>query len=190
MQVLGNKWKIYIYPNKDEAHYAISRREEIIEFIFMIMNHYPLLTLHQASRYNKMLAGLTEGVKRFDTLEEFHKYFNSKVLLESPSIKANDFNEEFIDNWIVGFINGEGSFTKGSGATGAAFKLGHTDKEVLDMMRERLQTNPKISIAKSRINRKQIYTYEINTRSDLNKLILLLNDNIALQGYKYFQYQE
>lgn len=38
----------------------------------------------------------------------------------------------------MGFRRGEGSFTKGSGATGAAFKLGHTDKEVLDMMRERL----------------------------------------------------
>lgn len=84
MQVLGNKGKIYIYSDKDEAHYVISRREEVIEFILMAMSHYPLLTLHQASRYNKMFSGLTEGVKRFDTLEEFHEYFNSKVLLESP----------------------------------------------------------------------------------------------------------
>lgn len=68
------------------------------------MSHYPLLTVHQASRYNKILSGLTleQGVKRLDTLEGFHEYFNSKVLLESPSIKANEvpgsLNEEFIDN--------------------------------------------------------------------------------------------
>nr|YP_007475436.1 hypothetical protein H888_mgp09 [Microbotryum cf. violaceum BFL-2013]AGE14650.1 hypothetical protein [Microbotryum cf. violaceum BFL-2013] len=142
MHTLDNKGKINVYPEKDEAHYVISRREEVIYFIFMIMNQYPLLTLHQASRFNKILSGLTEEVKRFETLEEFHEYFNNKELLESPSIKELD--QEFINRWIVGFINGEGCFAKGSGATKAAFKIGHTDKVVFEMIRERLATSPKI----------------------------------------------
>nr|YP_007475360.1 hypothetical protein H911_mgp44 [Microbotryum lychnidis-dioicae]AGE14574.1 hypothetical protein [Microbotryum lychnidis-dioicae] len=163
MHTLDNKGKIYVYPEKDEAHYVISRREEVIYFIFMIMNQYPLLTLHQASRFNKILSGLAEEVKRFETLEEFHEYFNNKELLESPSIKELD--QEFINRWIVGFINGEGCFAKGSGATKAAFKIGHTDKVVLEMIRERLATSPKIATVKKRINHKEIFTYEINTLS-------------------------
>jgi hypothetical protein len=47
-----------------------------------------------------------------------------------------------IDNWIVGFINGEGSFYLNKGKCN--FYIEHTDKQLLELIRMRLDFGPNV----------------------------------------------
>lgn len=188
MSILGDIGKIYLYPEKEEAHYAISRVAEILWLVEAILQLNPLLTMNQASRYNQLQNGLLSGISRFNTLIEFLNYFAAYVIITQPSI--NNISQLFIDSWIVGFINGEGCFTHSQGATGASFVIEHTDKGVLDMIKLRLNFGPSVISRPRRGNRKLTYSLSVTTEKDLKSLVNFLDSNIPLQGYKYVQYMK
>jgi len=153
-----------------------------------IMELYPLLTIHQSSRYNQLRNGLLNGVSRFNTLVELRDYFSAYVVAIQPSIL--NVSQQFIDSWIVGFINGEGCFSHANGATGARFRIEHTDRGVLDMIKLRFSFGPSVIQRAPRGTRKITYSLEITTAKDLKSLVDFLDTNIPLQGYKLVQYTD
>jgi len=52
--MLGGIGKIYEYPLKPEAHNAIYLQGELLWFLENVLLVYPLLTLYQISRFNKV----------------------------------------------------------------------------------------------------------------------------------------
>jgi len=104
-------------------------------------------------------------------------------------------NNSWIDNWIIGFINGEGCFylNKNKGN----FMIEHIDKLALEVIKHRLRFGPSIieRALRARDRGKEIkttYMLNISSKKDINNLIMFLDnkDNIPLQGHKYTQYNE
>lgn len=96
---------------------------------------------------------------------------------------------------MVGFINGEGSFYLNKGKCN--FYIEHTDKQLLELIRMRLDFGPNVLERSARDRdlgkvRKVMYQLNISSKKDINQLIMFLGnkDNIPLQGYKMVQYHE
>ena len=120
------------------------------------------------------------------------KNIKNWVILTSYSKVPNSNDPIFIDNWISGFINGEGSFfisPKGK----LIFYIEQTESEVLELIKTRLDLGPNISFRKKRgENRKDTYTLAISSKKDIKALIeFFSNKDLApLQGNKKRQYEE
>lgn len=100
-----------------------------------------------------------------------------------------------IDNWIIGFINGEGCFYLNKNKCN--FFIEHTDKQGLEIIKNRLSFSPNVLERSPRDRdigkiRKTTYQLVISSKRDLESLIMLLDnkENISLQGNKYIQYIE
>lgn len=121
--------KIYEYPEKEEARLAITKLADLKWLIENIFEKAPLLTNHQRERYLRLKHGVLAKFNRVESLEEYNdfikKSFNcTSYLIEkdtSPaapsapsvmlqSLYKNTNSETAFDNWILGFINGEGYF--------------------------------------------------------------------------------
>lgn len=150
---LNNIGKIYEYVNKEEAHLAVYKVEELKWLIENIFSYYPLLTIHQRLRYEQMRKGVINNLKRLDTLEDFQgilvdqsslpepDYSNLTFgLSEADSIKIKD---DFLNNWACGFLNGEVSFTNGVNNTKKLprINLEHTDKYAIELIKKVLSLN-------------------------------------------------
>src|SRR5262249_33912129 len=148
--------------------------------------------------------------------ESYSDYLNflgdHSTWLKARKIEFND--STLFDNWISGFINGEGSFSilaKGS----FVFCIEHTDKGVLEFIRRRMQFGPKVNFRASRKEgtfprrtyaarkgRKDTYMLYISSKKDLESLIKFFSNNQIIplqsfsgirslkgQGYKKEQYE-
>ena len=81
----------------------------LIENIFEIS---PLLTKHQRDRYNRLKYGVITKFNRVETKEEYEEFINNtKPISDNHSLDDKSIPQPFLDNWISGFINGEGSFS-------------------------------------------------------------------------------
>ncbi|KAJ3097043.1 hypothetical protein HK100_005440 [Physocladia obscura] len=176
--MLGGIGKIYLYPDKNEAHYAITDKESLRILINLVLSQYSLLTDHQYQRFTRLHKVLLDNIVRFDTLKEFNLFRASVVPVVTP-IASMIY---YVSNWIVGFINGEGSFPIDGVCS---FTLEHTDQSVLVMMREHLGFEAKLY---DRTTRKTTYMLQISSRADTTKLVNFLDANIALKGNKLLQY--
>lgn len=100
-----------------------------------------------------------------------------------------------IDNWIIGFINGEGCFYINK--TKCNFFIEHTDRQALEIIKRRLELGPNVLERSPRLRdigkeRKTTYQLSISSKKDIQRLVSFLDDksNIPLQGNKYTQYVE
>lgn len=98
-----------------------------------------------------------------------------------------------MDSWIVGFINGEGSFYLRNNKCN--FCLEHTDKSSLDLIKSRLDFGPKVSERSLRTKasgetRKPTFMLTISSKKDIKNLIDFIENplNSPLQGNKFNQY--
>jgi LAGLIDADG endonuclease len=112
-QKLG-KGVIYEYKNKPNCRLAVNKKSDLRYLIDNIFDKYPLVTKNQIIRYNLLKNGIINEITEFNSLEEYQEY-KSKYLLSITSQinsqeKVNLFQNSNIDNWIIGFINGEGCF--------------------------------------------------------------------------------
>jgi len=95
---------------------------------------------------------------------------------------------------MLGFINGEGSFTINKKGT-LIFSIEHTDKASIELIKNRLDLGPTIFDRGQRLFRgslrKNTYSLGISSKKDLNSLNKFLNNTslIGLQGHKLIQYQ-
>jgi hypothetical protein len=95
---------------------------------------------------------------------------------------------------MLGFINGEGSFTVNKKGT-LIFSIEHTDKASIELIKIRLDLGPTIFDRGQRLFRdslrKNTYSLGISSKKDLSSLNNFLNNTglIGLKGHKLIQYQ-
>lgn len=190
--------RIYVYENKLDCRLAVNKRSDLVYLIDNVFDKYSLLTKHQLIRYLLVAYGVHNSIREFKTLEQY-QYYKSQVLASvtkqvslMPNLPLSGIR---IDNWIIGFINGEGSFYLNKDKCN--FFIEHTDKRALEIIKDRLSFGPNISERSPRtrdIGKKRKITYELNisSKKDLRSLIMLLDNdrNVPLQGNKYLQYIE
>lgn len=176
---------------------------------------YKLLTKHQNLQYTRLKLGVLNKFNRVETLTEYKEFISKKESLElvkfisSKSNKdmtkiigfetLNDKNENDIetkydlnlDNWIIGFINGEGSFhTHSKGHS--VFYIEQSEKEVLNLIKKRLEFNPNVLFRKKRSeDYKDTYSLSISSKNDIKNLISFLDNPLleGLKGYKKLQFK-
>jgi len=190
--------KIYEYNCKrQEVRLAVTKLEDLKWLILNIFEISPLLTKHQKERYYRFQYGVLNKFNRLENLQEYQQFLNTSYVkkLESvPLVHNTDthmcvFNKTF-DNWMSGFINGEGSFSIGRNGN-LMFHIEQIESEVLYLIKIRLNLLQNIHLRKKRKeNRKDTYTLTITSKKDIKALIEFFeNPNIIpLQGHKAIQY--
>lgn len=195
---LNNIGTIYEYctVNKKEVHFAITKKEELKWLIENVLNYYPLLTKHQWDRFSRLKYGVFNNIKRVETLEEYQQFIedvDSKVWKTAQLIDVNHpLISDSIDNWIVGFINGEGSFKFRSPNT-FVFYIEQSESLVLEIIKKRLDFDPKVALKKNRGDgRKDTWSLYVSSKKDIRNLITFLEHraSMSLQGNKLTQYKE
>jgi len=130
---------------------------KLLDIQFLIENvfdKYPLVTLNQRQRYNLLRTGILKKIKRLDNLEEYTKFkVENSVVTDYDFWKDSEsknlhtikqrFSVSFEDSWMLGFINGEGSFTVNKKGT-LIFSIEHTDKASIALIKNRLNLGPTI----------------------------------------------
>jgi len=197
-QKLDNIGVIYEYKNKPDCRLAVGDRNGLLYLFNIVFDVYPLLANNQLMRYNLLKNCIVNEVKKFQTLEEFSKYkseYLASINKQVDLIALYKSGNLEIDNWIVGFINGEGSFYLSKGKCN--FYIEHSDKQLLELIRSRLDFGPAVRERPARDRdlgkvRKVMYQLNISSKKDINQLIMFLDnkDNIPLQGYKMVQYNK
>lgn len=180
---------IYVYPSRDEARLSVTKLADLKYLIENVFDVSPLITNHQRSRYAIFRYGILNNVKRVETMEEFKEFLNSNV--ELTPILENYYKEgTAFDNWIVGFINGEGCFHLHKNGH-LVFYIEHTDENSLDLIKKRLELGPNVLDRGNRNDtRKNTYSLSISSKKDLLSLKELIENPLlnGLEGYKLVQY--
>jgi hypothetical protein len=189
-----DKGVIYEYKDKPDSRLAVNKKSELVYLIENIFDKYSLVTRNQLIRYQLLRYGIVNNITEFKSLEEYQEYKSKSLLsianlIESQKVKTS-IN---IDNWIIGFINGEGCFYLNKNKCN--FFIEHTDKQALEIIKNRLSFGPNVLERSYRDRdigkiRKTTYQLIISSKKDLESLIILLDnkENILLQGNKYIQY--
>ena len=92
----------------------------------------------------------------------------------------------FVDCWIIGFINGEGSFYVVKNGKVHRFVIEHTDKKALEIIKEYLNLKVKVSTVTIRVKmhilftRKQTYCISASAKEDIKKVFDLIDKNNLL----------
>lgn len=180
---LGGIGTMHLYPNKGktgEAHFAITRRPDLIAFLGILFAEHSLLTAYQTKRLGLVQYGLLNNIKKVATPEEYDQFLLS-VLLQP--VNLTKINPQYFANWLIGFINGEAYFTTRGGLT-----LEHTDLAVLQYTATFLGISSAIRHVKVREGRKPTYELVIRNQSDVKLLVNFLENNQPLKGNKLAQY--
>jgi hypothetical protein len=190
---------IYEYNNKPDCRIAVNKKSDLLYLINNIFDKYPLITKNQIIRYNLLKNGIINEITGFKTLEEYQEYKNKSLLSITEYVNSQKSNNLLknlsIDNWIIGFINGEGCFYLNKNKCN--FFIEHTDRQGLELIKNRLSFGPNVLEISKRDRdigkiRKTTYELIVSSKKDLDSLVMLLDnsDNISLQGNKYIQYED
>lgn len=209
---LNNIGTIYAYENRPEVRIAINDRSGL-NLLIKTLENFPLITEYQLTRYLLLKEFLAKDIREFKTLEEFNKFkdgliSNIQATIKDKEPQARDLSNEShlkhwelrlangeLDNWIVGFINGEGSFYLNKGKCN--FFIEHTNSLALELIKGRFSFGPNVlkraprvrDIGKNHI--KTTYVLIVSSKSDVNNLIQFLDSNaVSLAGHKLIQYNE
>jgi DNA-binding transcriptional regulator WhiA len=106
-------------------------------------------------------------------LEKYQEFIKTSYLetnnKDTYSINEKDNND--LDNWISGFINGEGSFAihkKGH----LVFYIEQAENEVLNQIKKRFNLGPNIVFrAKRNLTFKNTYSLTISSKKDISNLV-------------------
>ena len=187
--ILNGIGHIYEYPSRDEARLSVTKLADLKYLIENVFDVSPLITNHQASRYAILRYGILNNIKRVETLEEFKEFLNSDIE-QTPILESFYKEGTAFDNWIVGFINGEGCFHLHKDGH-KVFYIEHTDENSLDLIKERLNLGPNVLDRGTRNNtRKNTFSLSISSKKDLLSLKELIENPLlnGLDGYKLVQY--
>jgi hypothetical protein len=184
---LGDIGKIYDYYIKEESTLCFISVDSIKYLIENIFSKYPLLTSYQANRYDKLRIGILEKRHKVKSIKEFN---SMKINLINP--KFEDQSLFYLDHWLVGFLNGEVSFTQFRGNTGKLkpkISLEHTSELAVNFFKTHLKLGPKVFKLKQRENRQITYRIDVTSVADLSKICHFLDRTDCLLGNKFNQYQ-
>ena len=197
LQGMGN---LYKYEDKDEARLAITKLSELEILVTSILNQAPFIILMQRERYNRLSYGILNKINRFETHSDYINFINTNFSKPiSEELNNEYFNSKSFDNWIQGFINGEGSFhihKKGH----LTFYIEHTDKNALINIKNRFnfgpnvierEARPSLTYRNSKLDfRLPTYALHISSQKDINTLKdFCSNKDLApLAGAKLIQF--
>lgn len=197
---LNNIGTFYEHKTKEEVRIAVNDRSGLMTLID-IFDTFPLVTIHQHTRYNLLKEFLVNNIKEFNTLEAFYLYkdkclYNINLGGSAYPKTFSDYESTIsngkFDSWIVGFINGEGCFYLNKGKCN--FFIEHTDLQALEIIKKRLSFGPSI-VARSPRARdtgkyiKPTYVLIVSSKNDINNLIRFLDEGqVQLAGHKFSQY--
>ena len=199
---LNNMGKIYEYPKKEEAHLAIYKVEDLKWLIENIFSKFPLLSDHQALRYEQLRIGITNNLKRLDSLDDLHTILIDKEKFITPLCgypaeflkcsmltTVKDLDPVYIKNWTCGFLNGEVSFTNGTNNNikFPRINLEHTDEKVIKLIKNTLSLELN-TYTRTRDHRKTTYSISISSKKDIQNTVKFLDNLNNLRGYKLKQY--
>lgn len=192
----NNIGHIYTNPEKEESRWAVTKKSELIYLIetAFSLEDVILITKHQRERLARLKYVLLNKVKRFETLEEFNKFLETSYVLK-------DYNDEYFtqvllkqgtafQNWILGFINGEGCFYVNPRGF-LIFSIEHTDRKALELFKEYLDLGPNIVERGNRENTRQnTYSLTIQSKKDILTIKNLCQNPLfnKLEGYKLKQF--
>jgi len=189
---------IYVYEHRQEARLAIVKLEDIKYLLSAIFDAYPLINENQRQRYYKLNQGLTLNIKRFEAVEDYTNFCDSKDYIDpimENNLKILNINSKEYEMWLTGFITGEGNFNikkikqKKKIYMVHEFNIEQADKKVIELIKEKLKISPQI-IIKNRPNRKTTYEIRISSKKDIANLIELIDrQEIPLLGNKLNQYK-
>ena len=221
--------KIYEYPEKEEARLAITKLADLKWLIKNIFEKAPILTTHQRERYLRFKHGVINKFNRVESLEEYNNFikksFNfscfiiNKETTPAEMLKSlyKDTNSETaFDNWILGFINGEGYFyartvsrsqasnlqdrgktLKGGATKRLEFSIEHTDRWALELIKYRLSISSNVVNRAKRLigsggYRKDTYILYISSKENISSLIKLCSNSLLnkLEGNKLKQFSD
>lgn len=180
----------YVYKNRDEARLSITKTEELTWLILNIFDHAQLITQHQRERYARFRLGVLNNFNRVDSLDEYNKFIETSYIY--AAIDPNYFKSVAFDNWIIGFINGEGSFNIHSKKKHLIFYIEHTDRNSLVYIKNRFSLSPSITYREARSDRRQpTYVLFISSKKDTKNIMEFFNSNhlSPLAGNKYDQFK-
>jgi len=188
--------KIYEYPEKEEARLAITKLADLNWLIINIFEKAPLITIHQRERYLKLKYGVLNKFNRVDSLEEYNNFINKQmfcITTANVDLYENMDSKTAFDNWLLGFINGEGYFylRNDKERRRLEFSIEHTDRFALELIKKRLDISSNVIIRPKRsLRRKETYILYISSRNNISSLIKLCTDPLLskLKGNKLKQF--
>jgi len=130
---------------------------------------------------------------RVENLEEYNKFL--ETMLETP---VSEINEKYFtsgtafQNWILGFINGEGSFYINPRGY-LVFSIEHTDRYALELLKQNLDLGPNLVDRGNRNNTRQTtYSLTLHSKKDILTIKNLCENPLLnkLMGYKLKQYND
>lgn len=191
---LGGIGNLYKYTDKNEAHYAITSIAHLKSFIEVVLDPCTLLTTRQSERAQLLAYCVMNGIRRVETLGEF------EALLQLAQTFPTAFREEafsypygkdLYQAYILGFINGDGSFTDVTRYGGGKFALEHTDENMVKLIHSLLGLSTSVYAPTVRGKRKQTYAFSVTSSKDLFKVHDFVERNAAttpLRGHKAVQF--
>jgi hypothetical protein len=182
--ILGGIGKIYIY--EDKVQLAITKKADILALLNQIFPEHSLLTVHQYQRYYVLHKVLTEKIVSVNDPEDFKLLKGTIVEAPNPFLPVHTH----VNSWIVGFINGEGSFIVNTKRNVFTFYLEHTDEPALQLVATTLGLRIKVISRTQRPGRKPTWCITTNSRHDISKVVAFLDSNESLKGYKLMQYTD
>jgi len=73
----------------------------------------PFINENQRGRYYKLKQGVVLNISKFETLEDYNNFCESKDYVDpimENRLRTLDIHSDDYDNWLTGFITGEGNF--------------------------------------------------------------------------------
>lgn len=171
--IFNSVGRIYEYSNKNEVHLAITKLEHLKWIIENVFAKYPFFTTYQWERFCRLRYGVLNRFHRVESLSEYQDFLEDRAtwLIPLDQVVSDPTEIEGFDDWLSGFINGEGSFSIRANA-GFIFDIEHTDKTVIELIRKRFDFNPKVNLRPGRkANRKDTYSLNISSKRDLETII-------------------
>ena len=192
---------IYSYTNKSDARLAVNDKTGLLYLIENVFDVFPLVTKNQSARFSLLKMGLIDNIKEFSHMKLYDLYVsnsmysvNNKLYLFHTEDKVqNVLSSSYVNNWIIGFINGEGCFYLNKNKRN--FCIEHTDENSLNIIKQKLCFGVFKRAPRARDVGKVIkptYRLIVSSKNYIDNLIAFLDDvnNIPLQGNKYIQYCE
>jgi LAGLIDADG endonuclease len=183
---LEKRGTIYIYNNekRQEVHLAITKIIDLKWLIDNIFEKYTLVTKHQILRYEKLKLGIINNIKNLNDLNQFEP-----INISIPDV--SNCSQNYINNWIVGFLNGEIAFTKSKKYNKEipVIFLEHTDFKAMELVKNILKLSPNI-LSRNRENRKTTHYLSISSKNDIQNIVKFFDSMNILLGYKLVQYEE
>jgi len=151
------------------------------------------LTKHQRERYSRLKYGVLNKFNRVESIEKYQDFLTNSYVVNLPILYDPYFtNQIAFDNWISGFINGEGSFVINSKGN-LIFYIEQAENEVLNLIKNRFELGPNVFFRVKRgENRKNTNSLAISSKKDINTLIKFFDntDLIPLYGNKKKQFDK